>query len=167
MTIENAKRDGIRISARNDGSRSRGTLRKAESRKTPPLMFNAGKDRNRNPKWIEAPINSLDWKRTTDRCRICCGSRATREANAAVKNAEINPANAAGTLTAWPTRSQRRCRSTFGFRRIRTSNGALSGTLKSGVVSAAVSYYFPRSGTSWHLLHRKSHQRVECRQQKR
>ena len=41
-TIENAKRDGVRIQPRKEGSQSGGSIRPADGRALPPLVFEAG-----------------------------------------------------------------------------------------------------------------------------
>lgn len=55
-TIENAKRDGIRIQARKEGSQSGGSIRVTDGRTLPPLIFDAGTDRAGRPKLVEVPV---------------------------------------------------------------------------------------------------------------
>jgi len=55
-TIENAKRDGIRIQPRKEGSQSGGSIRQTDGGKIPLLVFNAGKDKHGNPKQVEVPV---------------------------------------------------------------------------------------------------------------
>ena len=51
-TINNAKRDGIRILSRKDGSQSAGAISPAAG---PPLVFDMGNDRSGNPKLVTVP----------------------------------------------------------------------------------------------------------------
>lgn len=53
-TIDNAKRDGIRIEPRKEGSQSAGSIREA-GKNVPPLWFRAGKDKDGEPKYVEIP----------------------------------------------------------------------------------------------------------------
>lgn len=52
-TVENAKRDGIRIQPRKEGSQSTGSIRPAGGGK---VVFDAGRDRDGNPKLVEVPL---------------------------------------------------------------------------------------------------------------
>ena len=54
-TIDNAKRDGIRIEPRKEGSQSAGSIRE-ESNDLPPLLFRAGKEENGEPKYVSIPV---------------------------------------------------------------------------------------------------------------
>jgi hypothetical protein len=55
-TIENAKRDGVRIQPRKEGSQSGGSIRPADGRRLPLLVFEGGKDGDGNPKRTEVPV---------------------------------------------------------------------------------------------------------------
>ena len=52
-TVENAKRDGIRIQPRKEGSQSAGSIRPAVGGK---VVFDAGNDRDGNPKLVQVPL---------------------------------------------------------------------------------------------------------------
>ncbi len=52
-TVKNAKRDGIRIQPRKEGSQSGGSIRPADGSK---VVFDAGNDRDGNPKLVEVPL---------------------------------------------------------------------------------------------------------------
>ena len=51
-TVGNAKRDGIRIEPRKEGSQSAGSIREVGGN-VPPLRFRAGKEKNGEPKYVE------------------------------------------------------------------------------------------------------------------
>ncbi len=53
-TIENAKRDGIRIRKQKAGSQAAGSIRPVDNQHCEPLRFSLGKDRHGNP--IDVPI---------------------------------------------------------------------------------------------------------------
>jgi hypothetical protein len=55
-TVDNAKRDGIRIQSAKEGSQSGGSICGVDGRKYPPLVFNAGKDKNGRPRQVEIPV---------------------------------------------------------------------------------------------------------------
>ena len=55
-TIENAKRDGIRIQPRKEGSQSGGSIRQTNGSGISPLVFQAGYDRAGNPKRFTIPV---------------------------------------------------------------------------------------------------------------
>ena len=55
-TIKNAKRDGIRIQPRKEGSQSGGSIRKVDGRAIPPLVFDAGTDKDGWPKIAEVSV---------------------------------------------------------------------------------------------------------------
>ncbi len=52
-TVENARRDGIRIQPRKEGSQSGGSIRPASGGET---IFDAGNDREGNPKIVRVPL---------------------------------------------------------------------------------------------------------------
>jgi hypothetical protein len=52
-TVKNAKRDGIRIQPRKEGSQSGGSIRPANGDK---VVFDAGNDRDGNPKLVDVPL---------------------------------------------------------------------------------------------------------------
>lgn len=55
-TIENAKRDGIRIHRQESGSQLAGSIHAVNKRHLPPLNLYIGKDKNKNPKYKQIPI---------------------------------------------------------------------------------------------------------------
>jgi len=55
-TIENAKRDGIRVLPQHAGTQSAGSVRWANVPNPPPLMFYTGKDRDGRPKYQEVKV---------------------------------------------------------------------------------------------------------------
>ena len=55
-TIENAKRDGIRIQSRKEGSQSGGSIRRTDGGKVLPLNLDMGKDKDGNPKRVDVPV---------------------------------------------------------------------------------------------------------------
>ncbi len=55
-TVENAKRDGIRIQSRKEGSQSGGSIRRVDGWTTTTLVFDAGTDKDGKPKLVEVPL---------------------------------------------------------------------------------------------------------------
>jgi hypothetical protein len=55
-TVENAKRDGIRISFQKEGSQSAGSIRVVDGRGKPPLLFPSGKDKEGNQTNVAVPV---------------------------------------------------------------------------------------------------------------
>jgi len=55
-TIENAKRDGIRIHSQQVGSQRAGSIQLVRETDLPPLLFQTGKDRKGNPLYERVPI---------------------------------------------------------------------------------------------------------------
>jgi hypothetical protein len=55
-TIENAKRDGIRIHSQQTGSQHAGSIQAVSKPHLPPLPFYIGKDRDGNPTYKEVPV---------------------------------------------------------------------------------------------------------------
>jgi hypothetical protein len=55
-TIENAKRDGIRIHGQEIGSQGAGSIQFLKNKDIPPLLFQVGKDRQGNPFYETIPV---------------------------------------------------------------------------------------------------------------
>ena len=55
-TIENAKRDGIRIHSQESGSRRAGSIQAVKKLRLPPLKFYIGKDKEGNPRHKKVPL---------------------------------------------------------------------------------------------------------------
>ena len=55
-TIENAKRDGIRIHSREAGPQHAGSIQAVRKPHLPPLQFFIGKDKDGNPRYKEIPV---------------------------------------------------------------------------------------------------------------
>jgi hypothetical protein len=55
-TIENAKRDGIRILKQNAGSQVAGSIQPNTNKGLPPLQFYIGDDKGANPRYVEIPV---------------------------------------------------------------------------------------------------------------
>jgi len=56
-TIENGKRDGIRVMGRKEGSQSAGSIGKQDDKSIPPpLMFQVGKNRDGSPMYTAIPV---------------------------------------------------------------------------------------------------------------
>jgi hypothetical protein len=56
-TLENAKRDGVRILPRKEGSQSGGSIRTVADRGLPPMIFYAGKTAEGKPKEVVIPVH--------------------------------------------------------------------------------------------------------------
>ena len=55
-TIENAKRDGVRIQLTKEGSQSAGSICRIDGRRLTPLQVCAGLDKQRNPIFVNVPL---------------------------------------------------------------------------------------------------------------